>query len=330
MLFSILVPVYNVETYLPECLASIAGQDFDDYELILVDDGSTDRSGAMCDEYAASHTNTVVIHKENAGLISARRRGIAEAKGDYCLFCDSDDLYEAGAFRKIADVLGQHDIDLLLYNAFTYDGTNKAIFFEHCLPAGFVTDKTVLYDKLLLTYELNSMCIKAIRRELLDADRDYTDMYSCNFGEDLLQTMPVVMKAQTIFYLDEALYIYRDMAGMMHKYHSQYYWSYRKVNARVREYLADMPLADKAAKLGLHLLTAAYGGSTQLKYTREASARDDVRRIADDKDFRQAYQAVREAGYMQHLSAKQKLILSLLYARRIEIISLILSVRGSN
>ena len=330
MLFSILVPVYNVETYLPECLASIAGQDFDDYELILVDDGSTDRSGAMCDEYAASHTNTVVIHKENAGLISARRRGIAEAKGDYCLFCDSDDLYEAGALRKIADVLEQHDIDLLLYNAFTYDGTDKSVFFEHCLPAGFVTDKTVLYNKLLLTYELNAMWLKAVRRELLDAERDYTPWYPCNFGEDLLQTMPMVMNAQKIYYLDQALYDYRDMAGMMHKYNARYYWSYQKINARVREYLSDITLADRDAKLAVHLLTAAYGGTTQMKYTREASARDDVRRIADDKEFREAYQVVRDAGYMNHFSTKQKLILSLLYARRIGLMSLILSVRGSN
>lgn len=330
MLFSILVPVYNVETYLPECLASIAGQDFDDYELILVDDGSTDRSGAICDEYQATHKHTVVIHKENAGLISARRRGIAEAKGDYCLFCDSDDLYEAGALRRLAEVIAANDVDLVIYNANTYDGTSKAVFFEHCLAPGFVTDKTVIYDKLLMSYQLNAMWIKAVRRELLDADRDYTDMYPCNFGEDLLQTMPMVMNARTIYYLDEALYDYRDMAGMMHKYHPKYYWSYKKVNERVREYLSDIPLADKDAKLGLHLLTVAYGGSTQLKYTREASGRDDVRAIADDKDFRAAYQIVKAAGYMKYLSTKQKLILSLLYARRVEIISLILSLRGSH
>lgn len=327
MLFSILVPVYNAEKYLPECLASIAGQDFDDYELILVDDGSTDDSGAICDEYKASHENTVVIHKENAGSISARRCGIEASKGDYCLFCDSDDLYEDGALQRLADVVRQNDVDLLIYNANVYDNGKKTIFFEHVLPDGLVSDKNAIYDKLLLSYTLNAMWIKAVRRNCLDLDRDYTAFYSCNFGDDLLQTMPIVMTAEKIFYLDEALYNYRDMVGMMHKFNPRYYWSYKTVNDRVREYFEDIPLKNKEEKLCIHLLVAAYGGTTQIKYAKEP-VNDEVEKIACDGDFRQAYETVKRSGYFSCLSLKQRLILNLLYHRHFHLISMMMSIRN--
>lgn len=327
MLFSILVPVYNAEAYLPECLDSIAGQDFDDFELILVDDGSTDGSAAICDEYAACHGNTVVIHKENVGSVSARRCGMAVAKGDYCLFCDSDDLYENGALRRLADVVQQNNVDLVIYNANVYDDGKKTIFFEHVLPDGFISDKNVIYDKLLLSYTLNAMWIKAVRRNCLDLDRDYTAFYSCNFGDDLLQTMPIVMTAERIFYLDEALYNYRNMVGMMHKFNARYYWSYKTVNFRVRKYFEDIPLEDKEEKLCVHLLVAAYGGTTQIKYTKEPVS-DEVKKIADDGDFRQAYETVKRSRYFSCLSFKQRLILKLLYHRHFNLISMMMSIRN--
>ena len=90
MRFSVLVPVYNVENYIEQCLDSILGQTFQDFELVLVDDGSTDRSGIICDEYQTLYPKQIkVIHKENQGLISARRIGIKEATGEFCIFVDS-------------------------------------------------------------------------------------------------------------------------------------------------------------------------------------------------------------------------------------------------
>ena len=95
MLLSILVPVYNSEKYLKECFDSVLNQRESDYELILVDDGSTDAGGAICDTYQARYPERVrVIHQQNQGLILARRAGIAAAQGDYCMFLDADDAYE--------------------------------------------------------------------------------------------------------------------------------------------------------------------------------------------------------------------------------------------
>ena len=89
---SVIVPVYKVETYLPACLESITAQTFQDFELILVDDGSPDACGAMCDTYAADHPNTRVLHQANAGLSEARNNGVKIARGEYVTFIDSDDF----------------------------------------------------------------------------------------------------------------------------------------------------------------------------------------------------------------------------------------------
>ena len=91
MLISIIVPVYNVENYLKECIDSILRQEFRDYEIILVDDGSKDDSGKICDEYGKKYSFISVIHKKNGGLSDARNFGLKIAKGEYILFIDSDD-----------------------------------------------------------------------------------------------------------------------------------------------------------------------------------------------------------------------------------------------
>ena len=90
---SIIVPVYNSEKYLPETAQSILKQSFSDFELILVDDGSKDGSGKICDQLAAKDTRIKVIHKTNGGICSARNAGLKEAAGEYIAFCDNDDIY---------------------------------------------------------------------------------------------------------------------------------------------------------------------------------------------------------------------------------------------
>ena len=129
MLFSVLIPIYNVEKYLLKCLESIKQQEFKDYEVILVDDGSKDNSGKMCDEYCKENTRFRVIHKENRGLISARRVAIQNAKGEYCIFCDSDDFFEDNAFQQLYYVIKNNKPDMIIYNAYKYEHENKEIFF---------------------------------------------------------------------------------------------------------------------------------------------------------------------------------------------------------
>ncbi|MDU2507626.1 MAG: glycosyltransferase [Collinsella sp.] len=105
--FSIIVPVYNTIVYLSDCVSSILSQDFQSFELILVDDGSTDGSADMCDELAAQDRRVLCVHKLNGGVSSARNAGIEVAQGQYVWFCDSDDQICSGALRKLAQALSQ-------------------------------------------------------------------------------------------------------------------------------------------------------------------------------------------------------------------------------
>ena len=118
MILSIVVPVYNVEAYLKKCVDSLLNQDLppEDYEIILVDDGATDSSGALCDEFAAGYDNIRVIHQKNGGLSAARNTGIGAAKGKYIQFVDSDDYLSAHVLRGFVEQMEAKNLDVLRFN----------------------------------------------------------------------------------------------------------------------------------------------------------------------------------------------------------------------
>lgn len=106
-LISVIVPVYNVERYLPQCLESILGQEYEDLKVYLIDDGSTDGSGAICDDWAARDPRVKVIHQKNAGAAAAKNAGLRAASGEYLSFVDSDDYLEPGAYGYMLETLEQ-------------------------------------------------------------------------------------------------------------------------------------------------------------------------------------------------------------------------------
>lgn len=113
---SIIVPVYKVEKFLRECVDSVLSQTFTDFELILVDDGSPDGCPSICDEYAASDTRVISLHKQNCGLSSARNYGMDRAKGKWIIFLDSDDLWgQPDGLRKLVEYAEYYDLDILRF-----------------------------------------------------------------------------------------------------------------------------------------------------------------------------------------------------------------------
>ena len=127
MKLSIIVPVYNVEAFLKKCVDSLLAQDLpkEDYEVILVDDGSTDGSGALCDTLAAEHGNIRVIHQRNRGLSGARNAGTPAASGDYILFVDSDDYLCPNVLEALAGLMESKDLDILRFNYQNVDMDGK-------------------------------------------------------------------------------------------------------------------------------------------------------------------------------------------------------------
>lgn len=124
--FSIIVPVYKVEEYLDQCVHSVLTQSFKDYEVILVDDGSPDKCGAMCDSYAKKDSRVKVVHKNNGGLSSARNAGLEIASGEYVIFLDSDDFWDADdALICIHSHLIETNADVLVFPAKRYYGSDK-------------------------------------------------------------------------------------------------------------------------------------------------------------------------------------------------------------
>ena len=122
MKFSIIVPVYNVEKYLEECVNSLLNQNHKDYEIILVDDGALDNSPSICDNYAQNYNNIKVIHKENGGLSDARNVGINNADGEYLIFIDSDDyICDENFLKDVSRIVNEENSDLIIYG-------NKKIF----------------------------------------------------------------------------------------------------------------------------------------------------------------------------------------------------------
>ena len=113
---SIIVPIYNVEQYLRKCVDNLLQQDYDNYEIILVDDGSPDGCPQMCDNYAAEHHNIRVVHRENGGLSAARNSGIEVAKGEYIMFVDSDDYIEPNVLGKLMEQVEREKLDVLHFD----------------------------------------------------------------------------------------------------------------------------------------------------------------------------------------------------------------------
>lgn len=127
---SVIVPVYNVEKYLNRCIGSILNQTFHDFELILVDDGSTDESGAICDKYKQMDERVITIHKSNAGVSAARNTGLDAASGDYIMFVDSDDYIDSEMLQVM--LLSNADI---IFSGIRYTNKNMDVLAEYTVPA---------------------------------------------------------------------------------------------------------------------------------------------------------------------------------------------------
>ena len=135
--FSIILPIYNVAPYLDHCIQSVLTQDFSDYEIILVDDGSTDTSGMLCDDYANRYEHIRVIHKENGGLSSARNAGAEIARGTYIWWVDSDDWIREGALTALYEATRNEKPDVVKFGYTSAEGSVYTPVPMHILPGSY-------------------------------------------------------------------------------------------------------------------------------------------------------------------------------------------------
>ena len=140
---SVIVPIYNVENYLRRCVDSILKSTYENLEIILVDDGSTDECPTICDDYAKKDPRIKVIHKKNGGLSDARNKGLDIATGEYISFIDSDDYIESSMFQRIFEAISTKDVDLVFIREKSVNVEGKTIYINGDSPSG----KILYFDK---------------------------------------------------------------------------------------------------------------------------------------------------------------------------------------
>lgn len=202
---SIIVPVFNVEKYIHDCIESILNQSFKDFELILVNDGSSDRSGDICDEYSKKDKRIAVIHKENGGQSSARNRGIDIAKGEYVGFIDSDDWIEPDMYKILYEKAIEINADISACNIVEYQKDSSKRFF--CLDkTDRIFDRNAAINEIYLNERLTfSPCNKLYKLELFKGLR-FKEGYIL---EDMDFAYKIIHHSNKIFYTGQALYNYR-------------------------------------------------------------------------------------------------------------------------
>lgn len=214
MLISILVPVYNVAKYLPQCLESIENQKFKDYEIILVDDGSTDGSETICDSFQANHpSNTRVIHQENQGLLGARITAIKAANGKYCLCLDSDDYWDDNCLTELSELSYATNADVIVFECkLLIDETRSVKTKQPNFNSDkeFIDDKRLLYELLICGSSFNSIWRKLVLTQLMkEAVNEYDNLPLNMAGEDLVQSLYPITHASRVYYSTKQLYVYR-------------------------------------------------------------------------------------------------------------------------
>lgn len=224
MLFSIVVPVYGVEKFLSKCIESILVQDYNDYELILVDDGSKDSSASICDSYQKRDSHIRVLHKKNGGLVSARKAGLAISTGQYVLPVDGDDWIVPGLLSHLQDLIKKHSgIEVICYGA--YQGISET----DCKNIPFPY-KSGIYDKAKIERDIYPRLIKGSDGHRFPPNiwgkaflrETYQKYQNCipdqiTLGEDAAVTYPLISHVHSLYILNEPYYYYRLNPNSMTK-----------------------------------------------------------------------------------------------------------------
>lgn len=204
------MPVFRAELFIEQCVSSVINQTYSNWKLILVDDGSPDRSGEMCENIAEDNEKIHVIHQENKGQIAARMAGIEhilenKQQNSFVCFLDSDDTYEPNALQTIYESIERHDVDMVIFNLRRVQ--NGYIISKKSIYNGIVTNKGELYKIVLSNPSYNSLCLKALSINLIK-DIDYSSFFHIRHAEDLLQSLHYYKCSKKVAFIDEILYNY--------------------------------------------------------------------------------------------------------------------------
>ena len=214
---SIIVPVYNVEKFLARCIESILGQSFTNYELIIVDDGSIDRSSIICDEYADKDSRINVIHKKNGGVSSARNSALNIAVGDYVLFCDGDDYVSQDWVQKMYNTICTYPNAFMNCNICSFDSNGKLGLRYHPQNLNNVFQMASYFELYSSSLD-SSPCNKIYSRKVICENNLCFDESLC-IGEDVVFNVEYYKHCKQIILVNSPLYFYCNNAtSLTHTY----------------------------------------------------------------------------------------------------------------
>lgn len=206
-LFSVLIPVYNMEKHLGKCIYSVLEQTYPNFEVILINNGSTDDSGKICDRYAKLDERIKVYHQSRQGLLMVRRNAIAHASGDYYLFLDGNDYWDTNLLENLSRTIWNYYCDMVIFNYRNVTPEvvykNKPVFDDGTL---FDTqDKSQIFKEIIQGNELINIYTIAVKNNIVEYE-DYQKYKKIKEGIDLIQLLPILYKAKRILYIDKPMY----------------------------------------------------------------------------------------------------------------------------
>ena len=227
MKIGVVITIYNIENYIKKCLNSVIGQTYKDLEIILVDDGSSDNSGLICDEYAKQDRRIRVIHKKNQGLVLARMTGIQALDTEFVAFVDGDDWIEPDMYEKMAGIVQETGSDMVI-SGIIFDEEGREIPEQEIIPPGTYDSQEIestivpimMFDKQYGQRSgITSLCTKLFKRSLLLESMETMDP-EITYGEDGAVTFVCIARARVLTIVEDRWYHYIIRNGSMVRQYS--------------------------------------------------------------------------------------------------------------
>lgn len=255
---SVIVPVYNAERYLERCVNSIIAQTFTDYELILVDDGSSDGSGKMCDDYAKSNPQVCVIHQANQGVSTARQKGLDAANGQYVIFADPDDWVEPTMLEELFEVAINNDADVVIFD-FWINSSEVTGDRKHQNPRALSSDSLL---RQLISGELHGFTWNKLYRSSCLRKYHVTFPQGINYSEDLWFNCKLLLNQNVkVAYLNKAFYhydYYSNSSGLSRKLRARSVKDYLSFIEFIHDELQEDDFKDELAILRFNAIRLAF------------------------------------------------------------------------
>ncbi len=336
MFYSVLVAVYNAEKYLDRCINSIVSQTEQDYELVLVDDGSKDNSLDICIKWEKRYPKKIrVIESENQGSFVARRTCFHEAKGQYIYILDADDyILDSDFLLEAKKIIKKTDCDMVFFNATSFTDKRPLFNYKFADLEIFENEKLQqIYNLVINTRMFNPLWNKIFKREMIDFDSDCIKYKAISNGTDVFQMLPILFNCKKIIYWDEVVYYYQvenNQESIIHKFNPKYYQSIRMIYDRLCSLIkqSDCYNLDVEERLGIRWLDSIANAAYKVRLADSKEKQiifEYLKELSCDSLFRTYYFSEK----IKSISISRRLILKLLIKEKYSLLILLFRIANS-